>query len=50
MTDKVSLIGGIVSFLLVVVLSLLCLDLELDNEGDQRLFMIESTGSQVEVL
>jgi len=47
MTHRVSLIGGIVSFLIVVVLSLLCLGLELDMEGEQGLFMGGSTVSVV---
>jgi hypothetical protein len=50
MTQKVSLIGGIVSFLILVVLSLLCLGMELDTEGGQGLFMVEPVGLTVEVL
>lgn len=50
MTQKFSLIGGIISFLIVVALSLLCLGVELDTEGGQGLFMMEPAGSPVEVL
>lgn len=46
MSERVSLIGGIITFVMVVVLSLLCLDME----GDQGLFMCEPTGSEVNVL
>ena len=47
MSQRVSLIGGIISFLVLVVLSILCLDMELDMEGDQGLFMGGSTVSAV---